>query len=174
MIRFDDYFNATIADYDVNRKLHLCNYDAGDSQWHDLTRKRLVVVSRPLPTTGSEPKSAAATSTSRTEKEEPPDAVANNGLPEGIKMPPSIFGVRPNSKGANRPHSSSSKKQPIMSKEEANELLKNSPYLTSSTMMDLPPPSSSVVQGNKTPRRTSSSGGVTSTTMKENTTPQKD
>lgn len=128
--RYDAYFDATIFGYDATRKLHGCEYtsgaDAGDKQWHDLTRKRLQVTGRKPPqqpstdtamrgSTSAPPSSSTELghehgggtgNGSRPEVGDDGDgndgnSAAANGFPK-VKMPPSIFGVRPSSSGNGR------------------------------------------------------------------------
>jgi len=146
--RYDAYFDAIVFGYDATRKLHGCEYtsgaDAGDKQWHDLTRKRLQVTGRkslPQQQQQQQQQSMASAAT-RTSSSAPSsstdlgpgsgDGASNHGSAgvgsrpevgddnEGhdgsnggnsgasetgfpkVKMPPSIFGVRPSSSGNGR------------------------------------------------------------------------
>ena len=43
--RYDEFYAATLVAYDHRRGMHCCQYDDGDKQWLDLTRKKIELMS---------------------------------------------------------------------------------------------------------------------------------
>jgi len=140
VIRYDAMFAATVFAYDATRRLHGCEYAAdGDRQWHDLTRKRLrIITSRNrVPPASAPTQTAAAPPKAQGLKQQPEDSNEHENallavLPPGVKPPPSIFGNRPLS-SKSRPLSSkgrpgSAKRTSGVSSKDAAALLKGSPY----------------------------------------------
>jgi hypothetical protein len=155
--RYDNYFEATVVGYDAARKLHWCAYadlaqGEGGRQWHDLTRKRLRVLA--FPSSGADPHPAhptsaypaagpaASTVAAQTAASTGAASAGAMAMPpgmEGVRVPPSIFGLRPLSAGPGSarqplpdpPHSANGRRP--LSRAAVADLLKDSPYHADAT-----------------------------------------